>query len=200
MRRLAVPLALLLGAGVARAQERVPQTEACALAKIITLAAAKLKPPIAIAADTDKPYAKKKDEYGAMFLPDKRLSAERLARAGKDIVPVAVLWTHQLAPVAGGKVVPGEKLQGLSVTLKEEKVTLTVCYIGVRQGPRGGLEMVVLSKDTKPLVTLLLEKAEGKQELPIEFLATIEGNDRAILTLGLLGKYKTKLTLGVPTD
>jgi hypothetical protein len=200
MRLLTVPLVLLLGAGVANAQERVPPEEARVLAKLISLAAGKLKPPVAIAADTDKPYAKRKDEYGAMFLPDKKLSAERLARAGKEIVPVAVLWTHQLAPVAGGKVIPSEKLQGLSVTIKEEKITLTVCYLGVRKGPKGGLELVVLSKDTTPLVTLPLEKAERKQELPIEFLATIEGNDRAILTLGLLGKYKTKLTLGVPTN
>ena len=200
MRLLMVPLALLVGAGAAGAQERVPQEEARVLAKLISLAAAKLKPPLGVAADTDKPYAKRKDEYGAMFLPDKKLAAERLARAGKDIVPVGVLWAHQLAPVVGGKVVSTKKLQCLSVTIKEENITLTVCYLGARKTTKGGLELVVLSKDSAPLAALPLEKAEGKQELPIEFLATIEGNDRAILTVGLLGKFKTKLTLGVLTD
>lgn len=200
MKRLMIPLALLLGAGAAGAQDRVPQEEARVLAKVISLAAAKIKPPIDVAGDTDKPYAKRKDEYGAMFLPDKKLSAERLAGAGKDIVPVGILWTHQLAPLAGGKVVSSKKLQGLSVTLKEENVTLTVCFLGARQGPKGGLELVVLSKDRTPLAVLPLAKAETKQELPIEFLATIEGNDRAILKVSLLGKYKTTLTLGVQTD
>ena len=200
MRLLLVPLALLFGAGVTGAQERVPQEEARVLAKLISLAAAKIKPPIGVAADTDKPYAKRKDDYGAMFLPDKKLAAERLARAGKDIVPVGVLWAHQLAPVAGGKVVSTRNLQCFTVTIKEENITLTVCYLGARRGSKGGLELVVLSKDTRPLVVLPVEKTEGKQDLPIEFLATIEGNDRAILTVGLLGKFKTKLTLGVLAD
>jgi len=199
MKLLTVALALLLGAGAARAQERVPQEEARALAKIISLAAAGIERPLDVVGDTDKPYAKRKDEYGAMFLPDKKLSAQRLAGAGKALVPVGILWTHQLAPVAGGKVVSSKKLQGLAVTLKEEKVTLTVCFLAARKKPKG-LELVVLSRDRTPLVVLPLEKAEAKQELPLEFLATIEGNDRAILKVSLLGTYKTTLTLGVQTD
>jgi hypothetical protein len=70
----------------------------------------------------------------------------------------------------------------------------------VRKGPKDALEMVLLSKDRTPLVTLPLEKTDLKQELPIEYLCTIEGNDRAFLTVTLLGKYRTKLMLGVLTD
>src|SRR5262249_52451450 len=176
--------------------------EARRLAKLIMTAAAakKVKLPLDVQPDTDKPYAKRKDEYGAMFLPDKRLTAELLEKAGKDLVPVALLWTHRLGPVSGGKVVSSKKLQDLPVTVKDEAVNLTVCCVGVRKGAKDALEMVLLSRDQTPVLVLPLEKAESKQELPIEFLASIEGDDRAILTVKLLGKYRTKLTLGVQTD
>src|SRR5262249_50882331 len=100
-------LALLLCASAAGAQDRLPRDEARAPAKLIMTAAAakKVKLPLDVQPDTDKPYANRKDEYGAMFLPDKRLTAERLEKAGKDLVPVALLWTHRLGPVSGGKVV-----------------------------------------------------------------------------------------------
>jgi hypothetical protein len=49
-------------------------------------------------------------------------------------------------------------------------------------------------------VTLPLEKVDQKQELPIEFLATIEGNDRAILKVTLVGKYRSKLKVGTLKD
>ena len=62
------------------------------------------------------------------------------------------------------------------------------------------LELVVLSKNKTPLLKAPLEKTDEKQELPVEFTATIEGNDRAILKMNLHGRYQAKLTLGVLTD
>ena len=201
MRRLTVPLSLLLLAAPARAQERVPDDEARALAKLITVAAAKkITPPLAIAPDTDKPFAKRKDEYGALFLPDKRLTAERLRGAGKELVPVAILWTHQLVPVAGDKRLPVEKLQKFSVKVKEEERMLFVCFLAARKGPKGEPELVLLSKDRTPLLTLPLQKAGQKQKLPVEYLVSVEGDDRAHLTLQLLGEYRARLTLGVQAE
>src|SRR5215471_4638302 len=84
-------VAVLLCVNGAPAQDRVPQEEARALAKVITAVGKKARPPLEVDPDTDKPYAKKKDDYGAMFIPDRRLSAERLAGAGKELVPVGHL-------------------------------------------------------------------------------------------------------------
>src|SRR6185369_11229943 len=99
MKKLIVPLTLLLVAGPAGAQERIPDEEARNIARGLLEAAKKVKTPLATDVDVDKPYGKHKDEYGAMVLPDKNLSAEKLAKAGKDaIVPVGQLWMRGLGP------------------------------------------------------------------------------------------------------
>src|ERR1051326_4674315 len=79
MKKLIVPLALLLFAGPGRTQERIPDEEARSIARGLIEAAKKVKPPVTTNVDVDKPYGKHKDEYGALVLPDKNLSAERLA-------------------------------------------------------------------------------------------------------------------------
>jgi hypothetical protein len=201
MNKLIVPLALLLFAGPGRAQERIPDEEARSIARGLTEAAKKVKPPVTTNVDVDKPYGKHKDEYGALVLPDKNLSAERLAKAGKDeIVPIGQFWMRGLAPVVEGKVVPSKDLQMLTVTHNDKEQNLVLCYLGVRKGPKDGLELVILSKEKTPLLKAPLEKTDEKQDLPIEFTASIEGNDRAHLKLSLLGRYRAKVTLGVLTD
>jgi len=202
MKKLIGLLGLLLVAGPARTQERIPDEEARNIARmLVETAAKKVKAPITTAADPDKPYGKHKDEYGAMVIPDKKLSAERLAKAGKDeIIPVGQFWTRGLGPVVEGKVLSSKNLQMLMVTHNDKEYTLVLCYLGVRKGPKDSLELVVLSKDKTPLMKAPLEKTDEKQELPVEFSATIEGNDRAILKMNLHGQYRAKLTLGVLTD
>jgi len=201
MKKLIVPLALLLLAGPVRAQERIPDEEARNIARQLIEAAKKVKAPVATEVDPDKPYGKHKDEYGAMVLPDKNLSAERLAKAGKDeIVPIGQFWMRSLAPVVDDKVIPSKDLQMLKVTHNDKEYSLVLCYLGVRKRAKDALELVVLSKDKTPLLKAPLEKTDEKQELPIEFTASIEGNDRAHLKMSLLGRYRAKATLGVLTD
>ena len=57
-------LALALLLPVSRAQDRVPDDEARHAARLLTEAADKVKPPFKIELDTDKPYAKRKDDKG----------------------------------------------------------------------------------------------------------------------------------------
>ncbi len=201
MKKLIVPLALLLFADPARTQERIPDEEARNIARELIEAAKKVKAPVATEVDPDKPYGKHKDEYGAMVLPDKNLSAERLAKVGKDaIVPIGQFWMRSLAPVVEDKVIPSKDLQMLKVTHNDKEYNLVLCYLGVRKGAKDALELVILSKDKTPLLKAPLEKTDEKQELPIEFTASIEGNDRAHLKISLLGRYRAKVTLGVLTD
>src|SRR5436190_810406 len=134
MKRLIVPLSLLLLGGVAGAQDRVPDEEARKLARLLVEAAKKAKPPIATEVDADNPYAKRKDEYGAVVLPDKRLSAQRLANVGKEeVVPVGQLWLRNLGPVVDGKVLSSKQLQMIPVQHKDQQYTLTLCYLGVQK-------------------------------------------------------------------
>src|SRR5262249_38206564 len=191
MKKLIVPLALLLLAGPVPAQERIPDEEARNIARELIEAAKKVKAPVATQVDVDKPYGKHKDEYGAMVLPDKRLSAERLAKAGKDETgPIGQFGVRGLGPVVDGQVLPSKDVQMLPVTHDGQEYNPGLCYLGVRKGAKDALELVVLSKDKTPLLKAPLEKTDEKQELPIECPASIEGNDRAHLKMNLLGRYR----------
>jgi hypothetical protein len=201
MNKLIVPLTLLLAAGPARPQERIPDEEARNIARELIEAAKKVKPPLATDVDVEKPYGKHKDEYGALVLPQKDLSAERLAKVGKDeIVPVGQFWMRGLGPAVEGKVIASKKLQRLAITYNDKEYNLVLCYLGVRKGPKDALELVILSKDKTPLLKAPLEKTDENQEFPVEFTASIEGNDRAHLKIGFLGRYRARITLGVLTD
>lgn len=94
--------------------------------------------------------------------------------------------------------VASKKMQIVPVTYKEQELNLGLCCLGVRK-VKDQLVLVVLSKDATPVVTLPLEKTDSKQELPLEFLVTIE-EERATLTIQVLGKYRTKLLVGPVKD
>jgi hypothetical protein len=85
------------------------------------------------------------------------------------------------------------------VTYKEHDLQLGLCYLGVKKGKDKPV-LVLLSKDATPLVTLPLEMAEQKQELPLEFLVSIEEDRRATLTLQVGGRYRARLLVGAMTD
>ncbi len=196
-----VSLSLLLAAAAARAQERIPDEEARQIAKVLAVAATKkAKPPIETDVDPDQPFGKRKDEYGGLFIPDRKLTAERLGKAGKDeVVPVGQLWLRNLSPVVGGKVRPASELQIVPVAYNDRELRLVVCFLGARRGEKG-IELLVYARDKAPVLKLPLEKAEIKQSVPIEFLCDVEGDERAHLTVQLAGAYKTKFTVAPLTE
>ena len=82
----------------------------------------------------------------------------------------------------------------------DKEYNLALCYLDVRKGAKDTLDLVLLSKEKTPLLKAPLEKVDEKQEWPVEFTASIEGNDRAHLKVILLGAYRAKITLGILTD
>jgi hypothetical protein len=181
------------------AQERIPDEQAKPIAKALVEASAKVKGPIAVDGDADKPYAKRKDDHGAMVLPAKKLTSELIDKAGGDVVPIALLWFHNLAPMVDDKLVPAKSMNQVSFTHNDKEVTVSLCYLGVRKG-KEKTSLVVLGTDKKPLLSIPLDKIDEKQELPIEFLVSIEPDDTASITLTILGKHKAKLMVGVPKE
>ncbi len=192
-------LALMLCVRGANAQERLPDDEAKKIAKELIEASSKVKGPVAVDADADKPFAKRKDEHGAMVVPARKLTAEMIEKAGAEIVPIGLLYFHQLAPLVDEKPVPAKQMKSVSFTHGEKEVTLSLCYLGV-QKVKGTTSLVILGNDKKPLVSAPLTKIDEKQELPIEFLVSIEPDETASISVTLLGKHKAKVKVGVPKE
>lgn len=195
MKTVLSTLGVLFLATVASAQERIPDEQAQRIAKHLaekaaTVGDAQVKTDV----DTDKPFGLKHEEVGVMVLPDRKLSEDILAKAGKDVVPVGQLWFRGIAPVVDNQPASRDKLRFLDITVKDETLSLPVFLLGARK-QKDALELVVYGKDKEPLVVVPLQKVESGQGLPIELEGKKSGEDRGELTLNVLGKYQAKVTL-----
>lgn len=188
-------IALILGGAVqlATAQEQVSREEAL---KVALLTHCDLTPlatlPVRVDADLKYPFALRAGEYGAMILPETKLTAEALVRAGRDPVPLGELWARKLTLVCDGQPCAASKL--FLVTLPRQEGGVPVFALAVRQGKEGQLELLVYGKDKQPLLTVPLKKATAKQEYPLELTADPQG-DQGRLTIRVCGKYEAELTM-----
>jgi len=69
-------------------------------------------------------------------------------------------------------------------------VTLPLFLLGVRKAAGGELKLLICGKDKEPLVTVMLQKAETVQKLPLEFSAYPGANDVVDIELHLVGQYQ----------
>lgn len=194
--RTAALLLCLLPAAAA-AQERIPAEDAQKIARMLVDHAGKVKDPqVKTDADPGKAFGLKKDQHGALVIPDKKLSAELLAKVGKDVVPVGQLWFKKVAPIVNGAPAADAALRIVTVPHDGQDHDLPLFFLGVRR-TGAVLELVVYAKEKEPLLVLPLTKVDGKQELPIEFEATKgEVEKTAVVTITLFGTYQAKLTVG----
>ena len=194
-------LAVLLAGFTAvatHAQERLPQEEALRYADMVGSVQAQLRTaPAAAPLDLKQPVAVRDGEYGLMILPATKLSADALAKAGTDVVPVGQLWLLKLAPLVHEQVVAGDKLQMVTVSGSEGSATLPCCNLGVRQAAGGGLELLVFGKGKEPIFKTALKSVAGRQTSPLDLEVERE-SDRGVVTVKLAGKYAANLAVTDP--
>src|SRR5262249_49138152 len=118
---------------LALAQERIPDEEARRIARALVQAVSKVKPPLKVEVDADKPFGKRKSEHAALVLPARKLSVETIEKATAEVVPVGQVWLRNLGPVVADKVVPSKRLQIVRVTYKERELILSLCQLGVKR-------------------------------------------------------------------
>jgi len=198
MKHLVAVAALVAVVNLVAAQEKVPEDHAQAIARLLVKHSADVKAPMKIEVEEDKPYALKDGDYGALVLPAKKLSAEVIDKAGKDVVPIAQFWMKQLTPIASGKALANDKLQLVKVKTDDQELQVTMYWIGVRKGDKG-LEAVIYAKDKEPILVAPLEKADSKQTNPIEFEAK-KGDYIATLIFTCSGKYRFAFDITLQQD
>src|SRR5437588_7724714 len=121
MKKTLFVLAFLLCVRNTAAQERIADDQAKTIAKLLVEGSAKVKGPIAVEVDADKPYAKRKDDHGALVLPAKKLTSEMIDKAGADIVPVGLLWVRNLSLLVEDKLLPVEKMPEVTFTHNDKE-------------------------------------------------------------------------------
>jgi len=198
MKKLIVIAALLAGISIAQAQERMPRAEAL---KYAFYACQDLKQllntPIPTDPDVKRPVVVYEGDYGAMILPETKLAADQLAKAGAQPVPVAQLWLHKLVPLDGTLAVRSERLQMATVQREGEQATLPLCALAVCKGADGKLELVVYGKAKDPVLRAPLKPITATQEDPVEVTAERQ-EEGGLLTLKILGKYEASFMVTDP--
>jgi hypothetical protein len=191
MKSIIVSLAIFSTLQLVSAQERLPREEALKYAAAVSADVKQLKgTPIATDVDTQKPVALREDDYGGMLLPEKSLSADRLAQVGKEeIMPIGQLWLHKLTPMCDGQAVSSGKLRLVTVSADGTEATVPQCALGVRRNAQGALELVVFGKGKQPIVAVALKAIDTKQDLPLDMAAERE-SESGRLTVKILGKYQ----------
>ena len=198
MKRTLIPAVLLTSLLAIQAQEKLSRTQALQMA---FYASADLKEmlntPIPTDPDLKRPVAVKDGDYGAMVLPEAKLSADVFAKAGKEAKPVGQLWLRNLAPENEGERVPQSKLRTVNVRARDQEADAVCCALGVCKDANGGLQLLIYGKDKEPVVRLALKPISGQQDNPIEMSAERKDDD-GLITLEFLGKYEVTFTVSAP--
>jgi hypothetical protein len=187
--------ALLTPALTAVAQEILPREEALRYAFVAALyEPTTTQAPIRVDADLKRPVVGYEGDYGAMILPETKLTAATLEKVGRDVVPIGQLWLRKLTPMANGYAVDSSDLHMVQIRHEGESARVPFCLLGVRRTEAGALELVVYGRGSKPIAQSALTKATRTQSLPIELSAERE-SDSGRLTLHLVGQYAATLSV-----
>jgi hypothetical protein len=184
-------------AALAADPNRLPQEDARAFAKPCVERAAELTDlPLKAEADPEQPCAVRGEGGGAMVIPDKHLSADRLAKAGAEVVPVGQLWLRKWTPVRDGKPVPDDQLRIVTVRLDDKDRPMPLLLLGVRKRDKADdPELLVYSRDGEPLLALPLKAVEVGGDVPVELEWRRGDKDADELTITLLGKRRAVLAI-----
>lgn len=193
-RQLLSTLTLALSASAVAAQEIIPQED---LGKVVPQLISRASDfdnlPLKTEVDGAKAFGMKAKQYAAVVIPDKRLTRETIAKAGKDIQPVGQLWLAKLTPAVNESATPDDKLRLVTITVKEEDHKVPLLLLGVRKDGEKGLELVIYAKGKEPLVTLPLKKIEAGQDESVTFDMRQGTATLGLIDLKLLGLYEATL-------
>jgi len=199
---LAFAFAALLLTHAAIAQEAIDLEEAQKIAlKLVSAATASADQPFNVEADPDKPVGFKGADAGLIIVPDKRLTAEAMANAGKTLTPVAQLWTYKITLSSGGQSVDSGKTRTITVGDGDKSRDVQLFLVGVTKNEQGALELVVFGKGNEPVLRAPVTQLHAaKQNLPIEATGRKTTDTTATLTVDLFGQYTADIAVAKAND
>ena len=205
MKTMKLLLALILIATCAVAQE-IQQMSAEQTAKIARKVAEVLgspaDAPFAVDADADKSVGiKASGETGLLAIPDKKLTVESVANAGKAVLALGQLWMRNVAPSVNGAAADPAKLRTVTVRDGDQEAKVEVYFLGIARTDAGTVELSLYAKDKEPLVKVPLVKTDATPNAtPIALDGHKEGENTGVLVVSVFGSYKADVTVTKPRE
>lgn len=186
---------LLSGSIAAQEPRRIEGEEAEKMARLLAEASGKLRDlPLKITLDVTKSVGLGSKGHGGLLTPAEGLKADALKNLDKEIVPLGMMYSLGLTPVAAGQPLPASELRTVEVTVKDQTVTVSVLQLAAAK-VAGRLVLLVYAGGKEPaLVTTLVESTEAK-ELPLDLDGQKAGDQQATVVLSVLGRYRAAFTV-----
>ena len=199
---LALTLAAVAVAGVARAAvepEPIPAELVQQLAPIaVQLLQTQIpEPPVKVDYHVEKALGfHVKEMFGVVGMPDKKLEAATIEKAGETAVPVGVIATRSLSMIEKDKetVIPADRLAVVSF---QDMFRLPVFFLAVKgKGDERTLE--VYAKNGTPIASAPLKKQAGDAANPLGLkLTNIDTEKKRVdCKISLGGAYEATVRMG----
>ena len=201
--KLIAALALVTTFAVA---EEIQQMPAEQIAKIARRAVEQLgspsDAPFSVDADAGKAAGiKAGGDTGLLVIPDRKLTAEAVAGAGKSVTGAAQLWMRNVVPSVNSAAPDPAKLRTVTFRDGDNEAKVEVYFIGISKTDGGALELALYAKDKEPLVKVPLVKTDAAATgVPIALDGHKEGENSGVLVVTIFGSYKADITVTKPRE
>ena len=200
MKQILLTLTLLSTLALASAQEKLSREETLRYAFAVAADLKQLQAtPIPTDVDVKQPVAMRDGDFGGMVLPEAKLNADAIAKAGEKVVPIGQLWLLKLTPMREGEAVAASKLRRVTLSHEGDQVTVSQCALGIQRNGSGALELLVFGKDKEPVVKVSLKTSDATQDVPID-LSAERDSDSGKVNLKILGKYTATISVTALED
>ena len=166
----------------------------------------------ALGSPTDAPFAvdavaekstgiKGSGEVGLLAIPDRKLTAETVAGAGKTASALGQLWMRNVVPAVSNAAPDAAKLRTVTVHDGDKDAKVEVYFLGIAKADGGDVELGLYAKDKEPLVRVPLVKTNAPASaVPIALDGRKEGENTGVLVVTVFGSYKADITVTKPRE
>ena len=194
---------LIATCAVAEEIQRMPAEQAGKIAlKVAAALGSPSDAPFSVDADADKSAGiKASGETGLIAIPDRKLTAETVANAGKEVMALGQLWMRNVVPAVNNGAADPARLRRVIVRDGEQEATVEVYFLGLTKSDAGTVELGLYAKDKEPLVKVPLVKTDAAASAtPIALDGHKEGENRGVLVVTVFGSYKADVVVTKPRE
>lgn len=156
--------------------------------------------PFASDADPDQPQGLKASGIGLMVLPDRKLTADAITNAGKEVAPVGQLWALSVSVAANGRPLSSDQVRLVRINDGDKSAEVQLYFLGAAKSDSGELQLLIFAKDkAQPALRVPLKKTGGTSQVsPLEIDGRKQDENTGILTLRIAGEYSAEIAMMKP--
>lgn len=158
--------------------------------------------PFSVDADVEKSAGiKASGDVGLLAIPDRKLTVETLAGAGRTVSPLGQLWMRNMVPAVNASAPDPAKLRTVNVRDGDKEAKVEVYFLGISKADGGAVELGLYTKDKEPLVKVPFVKTDAPASaVPIALDGHKEGENSGVLVVTVFGSYKADITVTKPRE